>query len=193
MIVASAGCAGLQGGPAVVAPPSGAQAKLTEAQKKHAALRRRLAAFYTELASVGAKIDGLYGRPHWSEFERILVEYPTLRDPDKEPVITPAIRARLAQWSRRAGVPWQTMMRDYTRLVNSCALLEMKRVAARQRVISVQAAYMAVVMMDAGKGDKEDASQIYAIVTSLDKLAARLEAIHVNRLGLYSHDSVESK
>ncbi|MGC8492405.1 MAG: hypothetical protein ACP5SH_11760, partial [Syntrophobacteraceae bacterium] len=89
--------------------------------------------------------------------------------------------------------PWQTMMRDYTRLVDSCALLEMKRVAARQRVISVQAAYMAVVMMDAGKGDKKDASRIYAIVGSLDKPAARLEAIHLNRLGLYSHDSIESK
>ena len=185
LIASIAGCAGLQRGPGVGPPPPGAQARLVKAGKSLAAVKRQIAAFYAELASAGAKIDELRSRPYWNGFERILMKNPTLIDPGKEAEITPQIEAQLSQWSRESKVPWEAVMRDYSRLVNSCAILEMKRVAARQMLISVQAAYMAVVMKDAAAGDVDDANEIFALVNSLDKPGARLDSIRLNRLGLY--------
>lgn len=185
LIASITGCAGLQPHPAVAPPTPAARAQLLKADKALAAARRQVAAFYADLDSMAAKSKLLRGRPYWSGFERILLEYPTLTDPGKETEIPPAIRLRLSQWSRESHTPWEPVMRDYSQLVERCAILEMKRVAARQKLISVQAAYMAVVMMDAASGRQEEAKKVFSIVNSLDKPGAELNSIRLNRLGLY--------
>ncbi len=185
LIASIAGCAGMQGRPPVGPPPPGAQARLTKADKSLGAVKRQEAAFFAELDSADAKIDKLRSKPYWSGFERILIKYPSLTDPGKQAQITPEVRARLSRWSREAKVPWQAMMRDYYQLVDRCAILDMKRVAVRQMLISVQAAYMAVVMMEAGAGHMKKANKIFALVNSLDKPGAKLDSIRLNRLGLY--------
>lgn len=186
LIASISGCAGLQSGPAVAPSPPGIRAgRLAKAGRLLHAARRQAAAFYAELGSVDAKIEALRSRPYWSGFERILKQYPGLTDPSRGPQITPQIRSRLSQWSSEAKVPWQAVLRDYLQLADSCAILEMKRVAARQMFISAQAAYMAVVMMDAAAGDQKQAHEIFLLVNSLDKPGAKLASIHLNRLGLY--------
>lgn len=144
-----------------------------------------MAVFYAELDSVEAKIDKLRRKPYWRGFERLLLQYPALTASGKQGEITPQIRSRLAQWSRESKVPWERVMRDYSQLAESCAILDMKRTAARQMLISVQASYMAVVMMEAGAGNEKRANKIFSLVNALDKPGARLDSIRLNRLGLY--------
>ncbi len=185
LIASLTGCAGLQPHPAVAPPTPGASAQLLEADKALAAARGQVAAFYADLDSVAARSKLLRGRPCWSGFERILLEYPTLTDPGAETDIPPVITLRLSRWSRESHTPWEPVMRDYSQLVERCAILEMKRVAARQKLISVQAAYMAVVMMDAASGRQKEAKKVFSMVNSLDKPGAELDSIRLNRLGLY--------
>jgi hypothetical protein len=185
LIVAISGCAGMPQRPAVVPPPPGAREKLVAAGKALEKTRAEIAAFQADLGAVRARIAALRSRPWWAGFERILREYPVLTDPNGEGKPTPPMQSRLNAWSRESKVSWQTAMRDYFQLVNRCAILDMRRVAVRQMLISVQAAYMAVVMMDASAGDARDAQKIFALVNSLDKPGADLEALRLNRLGLY--------
>ena len=180
-----AGCAGLEARPPVAAPPSGAREKLAQADGALAAARRQVAAFYADLGAVREKVDAFRSRPWWGGFERVLLQCPALTDPDREAEMTPEIKSRLSAWSRGSKIAWETAVRDYFQLADRCAILDMKRVAARRKLISVQAAYMAVVMMDASAGDQKDAQKIFSLVNSLDKPGADLDAIRLNRLGLY--------
>jgi hypothetical protein len=179
------GCASLPGGPASVAPPSVFAAKLAKADKALRGVRLQIAHFYCELNSVRGKIDKLRRTPYWGGFEAMLVKYPCLSDPGKQSEMTPEIKARLSQWSRESGTPWEQVMREYSELADRCAILDMKRVAARQMLISVQARYMAVVMMETEGGHANKARQIFSLVNSLDKPGTDLDAIQLDRIGLY--------
>ena len=186
LIVSIAGCAGTQQRPPVAPAPSAwAQAKLAEADKSLEAAKRQVASFHADLDTVVARVEELRRRPYWSGFERVLLKYPALTDPNGGAEITPEVMSHLSGWSRESNVPWEEVLRDYSRLVDRCAILEMKRVAARQTLISVQAAYMAVVMREEAAGNQEKAKKIYSLVNSLDKPGAELDSIRLDRLGLY--------
>ena len=89
-----------------------AEVKLMEANKALDAVNGQSSAFYAQLSSVIAEINEFRSRPYWNEFEQILLEYPSLRDPDNEAEITPEMESRLSQWSlkwKTAGSkPWKT-------------------------------------------------------------------------------------
>ncbi len=180
-----AGCVGMRQRPAAGPPPPGAEAGLARADKARGALEVEMAAFQSDFHAAEAEVAKLRRRPHWSGFERILLAHPSLTDPNKQTRMTPRIKTDLVRWSRRSREPWEEFMRDYYRLTDRCAILEMRRVAARRMLISVQAAYMAVVMMEAGAGHGKKAEEIFSKVEALDKPAAQLDAIRLDRLGLY--------
>lgn len=185
LIVSIGGCASTPSRNSLAPPPPAVGAKLAAAHKSLEATKLQVAAFYADLRAVVAKTDELRNRPYWRGFETILLKYPSLIDPGKQADITPEVKSRLSQWSREWKTPWETVLRDYFQLANRCAILEMKRVAARRMLISVQAAYMAVVMREAEAGHQRQADKIYALVNSLDKPGAELNSIRLNRLGLY--------
>ncbi|MGC9194504.1 MAG: hypothetical protein ACP5IL_03510 [Syntrophobacteraceae bacterium] len=187
MLASIAGCASLKTGPSSAAPPPapGVEAKLAQADKALRGVRLQIAHFYCELNSVRGKIDQLRRTAYWGGFEAMLVKYPCLSDPGKESEMTPKIKARLSLWSQESGTPWEEVMRKYSQLADRCAILDMKRVAARQMLISVQARYMAVVMMETQAGRAKKARQIFSLVNSLDKPGTDLDAIQLDRIGLY--------
>jgi hypothetical protein len=185
LLASIAGCASLQTGPASVGPQPGPEAKLAIADKALQGVKLQIAQFYSELSSVRKKIDELRRTPYWGGFEAMLVKYPCLSDPGRQSEMPPEIKARLSQWSRESGMPWKGVMRRYSRLADHCAILDVKRVAAREMLTSVQARYMAVVMMEAEAGRAKKARQIFSLVNSLDEPGIELDAIKLDRIGLY--------
>ncbi|MDR3569181.1 MAG: hypothetical protein P4L43_14220 [Syntrophobacteraceae bacterium] len=185
LIASISGCASLNPRPAGAPSPPEARLKPAQAQRALEKTKGQVAAFYTDLGRVRERISSLQSRPYWGGFERILLQYPALTDPGRASEVTPPMRARLSQWSRESKIGWESVMRDYLALANRCAILDMRRVAARQMLISVQAEYMAVVMMEASAGRNRQAEKIFSLVNSLDKPGACLDAIGLDRLGLY--------
>ncbi len=186
LIASITGCAGLQGGGKVAAGPSQAEVKLMEANKALDAVNEQSSAFYAQLSSVIAEINELRSRPYWDEFEQILLEYPSLRDPDNEAEITPDMESRLSEWSLKWKTAWEQTLEDYLRLVDKCTILEAIKLAAREKLFAVQAKYLVVVIMEASAGHEKEAKETYSVIEALDKSGAELDSYQPDDLGLYS-------
>ena len=146
LIAAISGCASLQGRGGVAPGPSPAEVKLMEENKALDAVNEESSAFYAQLGSLTAEISEFRSRPYWNGFEQILLEYPSLRDPDNEEEITPDMESRLSEWSLKWKAAWEETLEDYLRLVDKCTILEAKRLAVRERLLSVQARYVAAYL-----------------------------------------------
>ncbi len=186
LIAAISGCAGLQGRGGVAAGPSPAEVKLMEANKALDAVNEGSSAFYAQLNSVIAEISEFRSRPYWNEFEQILLEYPSLRDPDNEAEITPDMESRLSEWSLKWKTAWEQTLEDYLRLVDKCTILEAKKLAVREKLLAVQAGYLAAVIMEASAGHEKEGKEIYSVVEDLDKTSAELDSYQPDDLGLYN-------
>jgi hypothetical protein len=186
LLVAITGCAGLQDRGVVGAGPSRAEVKLMEANKALDAVNEQSSAFYDQLSSVSAEISEFRSRPYWNGFEQILLEYPSLRDPDNEAEITPEVESRLSEWSLKWKTEWEQTLEDYLRLVDKCTILEAKKLAVREKLFAVQAKYLAAVIMEASAGHEKEGKDIYSIVEALDKTNAELDSYQPDDLGLYN-------
>jgi len=186
LIAAITGCAGLQGRGGVAPGPSPAEVKLMEENKALDAVNEQSSAFYAQLSSLSAEINEFRSRPYWNGFEQILLEYPSLRDPDNEAEISPDMEARLSEWGLKWKTAWEETLDDYLRLVDKCTIMEAKKLAAREKFFAVQAKYLAVVIMQASAGHKKEAKETYSVVEALDKPTAELDSYQPDDLGLYS-------
>jgi len=186
LIASITGCAGLQGRGRVAAGPSQAEVKLMEANKALDAVNEQSSAFYAQLSSVSAEINEFRSRPYWNGFEQILLEYPSLKDPDNEAEITPDMEARLSGWGLKWKTSWEQILDEYLHLVDKCTILEAKKLAAREKLLAVQAKYLAVVIMEAWAGREKEAKETYSVVEALDKSTAELDSYQPDDLGLYS-------
>ncbi len=186
LIAAVTGCAGLPGRGAVSSGPSRAEVKLMEENKALDAVNEQSSDFYAQLSSLTEQIGELRSRPYWNGFELILLEYPSLRNPDNEVEITPEMESRLSQWSRKWKTAWEQTLEDYLRLVDKCTILEAKKLAVRERLLAVQAGYLAVVIMESSAGREKQGREIYSVVEALDKTGAELESYKPDDLGLYA-------
>jgi hypothetical protein len=185
LIAALSGCAGLPAKGTYAPGPSQAEVKLMETNKALDAVNGQSSAFYTQLNSVIGQIDELRSRPCWNEFEQILLAFPSLRDPDDEAGITAEMRSRLSEWSQKWKTGWEQTLEEYLSLVDKCTILEAKRLAAREKLLAVQARYLAIVVMEASAGREKQGKEIYSIVEALDKSGAELDSYQPDDLGLY--------
>ncbi|MFZ2447973.1 MAG: hypothetical protein WAW37_16575 [Syntrophobacteraceae bacterium] len=179
-----AGCATIPGGkpgPGTVE----AEAKMVEAAGALDSVNERSGAFYAQLGAVIEEIKRFCDRPGWMEFEQILLEYPSLRDPDADIEITPEIEARLADWGRAWNASGEETLVAYRDLVDKCIIMEAKRLALRERLLTVQAKYLAAVMLELSAGREQQAQEIYSVVEVLDKSGAELNSYQTDDLGLY--------
>ena len=186
LIVAVTGCASLQGRGNVPAGPSRIEAKLMEINRTLDEANQQSAAFYVELRSVIEEISEFRSRPYWNEFEQVLLEYPTLKDPDNELGPTPEMKSRFSKWSIKWKTEWEQTLKEYHILVDRCTILEAKRLAAREKLLAVQAGYLAVVIMQSTSGHEKEGKEIYSAVESLDKAGAELDSYQPDDLGLYA-------
>ncbi len=161
------------------------QAKLVDANKALDFANERAEAFYSQLAPVQEEIKQFCSRPGWNEFEQILLEFPDLRDTDNQIEITPEMESRLADWGRRWSTSWEVALTGYHDLVDKCIILEAKRLAARERLLAVQAKYLVAVMAEISAGNEQRGKDIYAVVEILDKTGAELNSYRTDDLGLY--------
>ncbi len=185
LIAAVSGCAGLPGRGGIAPQPPGVQAKLEEANATLDAANEQSSAFYAELASVLLEIKEFQGRPGWGEFEQVLLDNPSLRDPDNEADITPGIRSRLSAWGLKWKIPWENTLDGYYHLVDKCSILEAKRLAVREKLLAVQARYLGAVLAELSAGREKEGKEIFAVVDALDKTNAELDSYRTNDLGLY--------
>ncbi|MEN6438072.1 MAG: hypothetical protein ABFD97_05775 [Syntrophobacter sp.] len=181
------GCASFSRGlPGVTNPPSReAEAKLVEASGALDSVNEQSAAFYSQLAQVASEVKEFCGRPSWPEFEQILLEFPSLRDPDNDIEITSEIESRFSDWARRWKSSWEETFTAYHDLVDKCIILEARRLAVRERLLAVQAKYIAAVMLEISAGREKQAQEIYTVVDVLDKSGAELNSYQVDDLGFF--------
>ncbi|MGO9312258.1 MAG: hypothetical protein ACLQBD_25435 [Syntrophobacteraceae bacterium] len=184
LIAALSGCAGLQGGGGVPPSPPEAEAKLMEANRALYDVKEQLSVFYTQQASALQEIKEFRGRPGWNEFEQILLEYPSLKDPDNEVEIE-GVEARLSEWSLKWKTSWKKTLENYYNLVDECSILEAKKAAVRQKLLAVQAKYLTAVVMEASAGRAKQGKEIYSVAESLDKSNEELNSCQPDDMGLY--------
>jgi len=187
LMAAVSGCAGLPGGKTVAPGPSLTEVKLMEANRALDEANEEASAFYAQLNEVIGQIDELRSRPYWNELEQILLEYPSLKDPDDETGLTADMRSRLSDWGLRWKIGWEQTLEEYLSLVDKCAILEAKRLAAREKLLAVQAGYLAIVVMEASAGHEKEGKEIYSVVEALDKSGAELDSYQPDDLGLYGN------
>jgi hypothetical protein len=185
LIVAVSGCAGLPGKVSVAPGPSPAEVKLMEENKALDSVNEQSSGFYAQLNALIEDIAELRGRPYWNDFEQVLLEYPLLRDPDNEAQTTPEMKSRFLELSEKWKIPWTQMLDDYTALVDKCTILEARKLAVREKLLSVQAGYIAVVIMEASAGHEKQGKEVYSVVEALDKSGAELDSYQPDDLGLY--------
>ena len=186
LIVAAALAASLLAGCASV--PKGkpeVEAKLTEAAEALDYVNRQSSVFYDQLGSVIEEIRQFCSRPGWLEFEQILLEYPTLRDPDVEIELTPEIEGRFSAWGGRWNATGEQTLVGYHNLLDKCIILEAKRLALRERLLAAQAKYITATLLEDSMGSKKQAKEIYSMVDLLDKTGAELNSYQMDDLGLY--------
>ena len=83
-------------------------------------VKEQLSVFYAQQASALQEIKEFRGRPGWNEFEQILLEYPSLKDPDNEVEIE-GVESRLSEWSLKWKTSWKKTLEDYYNLVDKCS------------------------------------------------------------------------
>jgi hypothetical protein len=186
----TAGCASVPGEkPQTEAKHSGAmldtEAKLSDANSALDSANERSAAFYAQLAPVLEEIKQFCSRPGWIEFEQILLEFPSLRDTDIQIEITPEIESRLDEWGRRWNTSWEDTLIGYHDLVDKCIILEAKKLSVRERLLAVQAKYLAAVMIELSAGREQRGREIYSVIELLDKSVEELNSYQADDLGLY--------
>ena len=186
LIAAISGCASLQGRGGGGGGPSPAEVKLMKTNKALDTVNEDSSAFYAQLNSVIAEISEFRSRPYWNGFEQILLEYHSLRDPDNEVEITPDMESRLSEWSLKWKTAWEQTLQDYLRLVDKCTILEAKKLAVCEKLLAVQAGYLAAVIMEASAGHAKEGKDIYSVVEDLDKTSAELDSYQPDDLGLYN-------
>lgn len=164
------------------------QIMLLEANRGLDSVNEQSSAFYAQLGPVLQELKQLTTRPGWGEFEQILLEYPPLRDPDSEDEITPEIGSRFAEWGRAWNASWEETFVAYRDLVDKCIILEARKLAVRERLLVVQAKYVAAVMLEVSAGHEKEGKEIYSVVEVLDKTAAELNSYQPNDLGLYKSE-----
>lgn len=186
LIAALSGCASLPGKAGIAPQVAATEAKLQEANAALDAVNEQSSAFYGELASLTSEIKEFQDRPGWSEFEKILMDYPSLRDPDREAEITPDMKTRLSEWARKWKTPWEETLAAYHRFVDKCTILEAKRLAVREKTLVVQAKYLRAVLVESSAGREKEGKEIFEVVEALDRTNAELDSYRVNELGLYA-------
>jgi hypothetical protein len=70
--------------------------------------------------------------------------------------------------------------------VDKFTILEAKKLAVREKLLAVQAGYLAAVIMEASAGHAKEGKEIYAVVDDLDKTGAELDSYQPDDLGLYN-------
>ncbi len=162
-----------------------AEVKMVEAADALDEVNRQSSDFYSRLGSLMEEIKRFCARSGWLEFEQILLEYPSLKDPDSQVELTPEIEKRFSEWSRRWNSSWEKTMLEYRTLVDKCIIAEAKRLAARERLIAIQAKYLQAAMLEISAGREVQGKEIYALVELLDKTGAELQSYQTDDLGLY--------
>lgn len=185
LLAAVSGCAGLQGKSGVSAYPSETESRLKDANIALDAANEQSSAFYGQLDSTLQAIKEFQGRPGWKEFEQILLDYPPLRDPDNATGITEDMKTKLSAWSDKWKASWEKTLDEYYSLVDRCTILEAKRLAAREKILVVQAKFLAAVMVEASAGHEKQGREIFSVVDALDKSNAELDSYRTDELGLY--------
>jgi hypothetical protein len=187
LIWALSGCAGLpgNGNSNAALRSTEAEAKVVEANRELDSVNEQSAVFYAQLASVLQEIKELRRQPGWNEFEHILSEYPSLKDPDNEMEVSGEIKSRLSEWSGKWGTPWEQILEGYRRLVDKCIILEAKKLAVRERLLAVQARYISAAMLEISAGREKEGTEVYSIVEMLDKPNMELNSYQPDDFGLY--------
>lgn len=186
LLVLTAGCASVPGPRgAAPSPAHNIEARLLEANSALDAVNEQSTAFYTQLGQTRQKVKEFCSLPGWGEFEQILLEFPALRDPDNDNELTSEMESRLAAWGRKWKVSWQDRLINYLQLVDTCTILEAKRLAVHERMLAVQAKFLAVVMLESYAGREKEAKDIYSVVEMLDNAGVELNSYQPNDLGLF--------
>jgi hypothetical protein len=191
LLVSVSGCAGLQGKTGVVPRVPVTETVLKEANAALDVANEQSSAFYAELASVSREIKVFQGRPGWGEFEKILMDYPSLRDPDNEAEMSPEIRSKLSAWGIRWKTSWEDALGGYHHLVDKCIILEAKRLAVREKLLVIQAKYLRAVLTESTAGREKEGKEIFAVVEAIDKTNAELDSYRTNDLGLYGAGTMQ--
>jgi hypothetical protein len=156
-----------------------------EANRALDAVNEQSSVFYAQLGSTLQEIKEFRGRPGWNEFEQILLEYPPLKDPDNETEIEADIQSRLSEWGRKWKTSWEKTLYDYHHLVDKCTILEAKKLAVKDKLLAVQARYLAVVIMESSAGREKEGKEVYSVVETMDKSKMELDSYQPDDLGLY--------
>lgn len=187
--IIAAGCASLTG-PGKMSQQNReqlqlAEAKLAEANAELDGVNAMSSEFYAQLGTVMDQVKSFCDRPGWLELEQVLIEFPALREQDTGIEITPEMEQRLVEWGRRWNADWEETLIGYHELVDKCTIVEARKLALRERLLSIQGKFIAAALLELYAGREAQGNEIYAVAEVLDKTGAELLSYPLDDLGLY--------
>lgn len=147
---------------------------------------QKYARFSADMDALLPKISTLRQQPEWPLVEEVarkaLAEEPPveLNQPDilamrsVDPAVIPLI---------------EPVFEDYLALVDRCLVLEARRVALTEELLSVESSYIAATVGELSKGRYKTGKTIYSVVEALSRIETDLSSRQLDAVGLYGSDT----
>lgn len=143
---------------------------------------QKLARFSASMDSLLPEIALLKERPEWPLVEGVareaLAEIPPveLNQPDILAMrgVDPTVISRI-----------EPVFEDYLALADRCLVLEARRVALTEELLSVESTYIAATVRELSAGHYDHGRSIYSVVEALSKIEIDLNSRQLDAVGLY--------
>ena len=180
MVVALSSCATVP----VKNPES--EIMIVEANVGLDALHEEFRKIYSDLGDVLERIALMVAHPGWQEMEQI-IRASTSTEMDRNGG-SPGLDAEVAleRWGEKWNASGEELYARYLSLVEQCAFLEVRRIALRMRLRSVELKMVHALAMETTAGRVKQQDSIEKNIDDLEMLEKELNAYEINDLGLYS-------
>ena len=170
-----------------------AEIKFIEANVALDSLQQELKRYYSDLGDIMDRITMLISQPGWQEMESIIRSSATSDSEPREVDPEPKTHEAIEKWNRKWNASGEEIYSDYLSLVGQCTFLEVRRLALRLRLRSIEIGMVHALATEVTAGRKTQQRSIEQAIDELGRFEQELNAYIINDLGLYEPASSERK
>lgn len=180
MVVALSSCA------TVPAKSPETEAMIVEANTGLDALHEEFRKIYSDLGDVLERITLMMAHPGWHEMEQIIRASTATGTERNESPPGFDTEAALERWSGKWNASGEELYTRYLSLVEQCAFLEVRRIALRMRLRSVEIKLVHAMSLETGTGKMKRESSVEKDIDDVERLEKEINVYELNDLGLYA-------
>lgn len=162
------------------------QVRFEEASSLLTSMQDEFRAVYGDVGDVMERIAVLYAHPGWVEMEQIIRSSTANTDTSSEDIaLKPDTGEALDRWTDKWGESGEDKYLEYLNLVEQCTFLEVRRLALRMKLRSVEIKLVHALATETASGRGSQHWGIEKALDELEDLEKQINAYTINDLGLY--------